>query len=326
MQVSWDYDRFSESDKKRRNEKFFEKISLGPTSRPCIIIDTQGKILMWYLPALLLPTRVVRMTVRFDPPADLSQEQLNTFVMGLRSHLLHALQANRSKSWRQEGFVGQPEELGLGAGQLSIAVGRFAIGHKVSAKMDLYSHQVNWLSNQRLIDPIKPSASLHSAEVQKWLSQMQPMEQFLDAVLRVVHPELWTANIAAAEKLVQQLPSSAPSWPTSFTGMDLIVNRVTPPHLDGGGAVTFYDHLLSLGFSHQATLALEDLEAEFAYGPGTSVFLTGKVLTHSVPAWSGGERVVIAHYSKDDVHDRLGIPQPTLPTQLGLLALFTAST
>lgn len=122
-------------------------------------------------------------------------------------------------------------------------------------------------------------------------------------VLHIVHPELWTANIAATEKLVQQLPSLALLWPTFFTSMDLIVNQVTPPHLDSRGAVTFYDHLLSLGFGHQATLALEDLKAKFAYSPGTSVFLIGRMLIHSVPVWSGGESVVIAHYFKDDVHD-----------------------
>lgn len=99
--------------------------------------------------------------------------------------------------------------------------------------------------------------------------------------------------------------------------MDIIVNRITPPHIDAGGAPSFYDHLLSLGQGHSASLHLEDLDAQFAYLPGTSVFLTGRVLTHSVPGWVGGERVVVAHYSKDDVHDRLGITRPTLPTVAG---------
>jgi hypothetical protein len=175
------------------------------------------------------------------------------------------------------------------------------------------------------VDPIKPSALLQSAKVQMWLSQIQPTKHFLDSVLHIIHPELWTANTAAVGQLVSQLSLSTPtsSWPTSFTGMDLIVNRATPPHLDSRGAVTFYDHLLSLGFSHEATLDLDDFGAKFTYAPGTSVFLTGRVLTHSVPAWLGSERAVIAHYSKDDVHDRLGVPRPALPTQLDFLALFS---
>ena len=100
------------------------------------------------------------------------------------------------------------------------------------------------------MDPIKPSTLLKSTKVQMWLCQMQPLEYFLGAVLHIIHPELWTANTAAVDQLVLQLLPLSPSWPTSFTGMDLIVNRVTPPHLDSRGAVTFYGHLLSLGFGH----------------------------------------------------------------------------
>ncbi|KAI9574132.1 hypothetical protein HD554DRAFT_2010155 [Boletus coccyginus] len=104
--------------------------------------------------------------------------------------------------------------------------------------------------------------------------------------------------------------------------MDLIVNRVTPLHLDSGVVVTFYDHLLSLDFGHQVILHLDNFEAKFTYALGTSVFLTGRVLTHFVPVWSSSKRVVIGHYFKDDVHDWLGVSQPTLSTQLGFLALF----
>ena len=89
--------------------------------------------MVWYLPGLLLPARVVRIMLRLDPLADLWQEQLNSFVMGLWPYLLQALHGNRSKSWRREGFVGQLDQLSLGAGQLSMAVGRFAIGHKINA-------------------------------------------------------------------------------------------------------------------------------------------------------------------------------------------------
>ncbi|KAF8545705.1 hypothetical protein OG21DRAFT_1428787, partial [Imleria badia] len=66
----------------------------------------------------------------------------------------------------------------------------------------------------------------------------------------------------------------------------------TPPHLDTGGAVLFYNHLLSLGQGHSAILKLEDLGASLLYTPETSVFLTGRgVLKHSVPQWVGGDRV-----------------------------------
>jgi hypothetical protein len=94
------------------------------------------------------------------------------------------------------------------------------------------------------------------------------------------------------------------------------VNRTTPPHLDTGGAPSFYDFLLSLGGDHGAVLCLDDIDCQLSYSPGTGVFLAGRVLVHSVSKWVGGERVVIAHYSKDGILNRLGIARPTLPTQL----------
>jgi hypothetical protein len=143
------------------------------------------------------------------------------------------------------------------------------------------------------------------------------LEQFLDAVLKVVHPEMWTANQAATSQMVQHLDFPLFAWPTSYREMDVIVNRVTPAHHDSGGANTFYDHLVSLGQGHNAKLRLDDLQAEFAYLPGTSLLFAGKVLTHSVPKWDDGERVVISHYSKDEVHERLQVIKPSLPSHLG---------
>jgi hypothetical protein len=106
-----------------------------------------------------------------------------------------------------------------------------------------------------------------------------------------------------------------PTWPTVYSGMDVIANRTSPEHFDRGGAVTFYDHLVNFGQDHDARLCVDALKAEFVYRPGTSVLFTGKVFEHSVPHWSGGERMVIAHYSKDNVHLRLDVERPLLPNQ-----------
>lgn len=81
--------------------------------------------------------------------------------------------------------------------------------------------------------------------------------------------------------------------------------------------MTFYDHLLSLGEDHGAEIHLHDFDADFAYQPGTSILFSGKILAHSVGEWrKEKERLVIAHYARDDVQDRLGVERPLLPTQL----------
>jgi hypothetical protein len=56
--VEWDFDRFVESGTK--SEKYFTKVNLGLIENPATIVDSHGKILIWYLPGLLLPCRVVR--------------------------------------------------------------------------------------------------------------------------------------------------------------------------------------------------------------------------------------------------------------------------
>lgn len=125
------------------------------------------------------------------------------------------------------------------------------------------------------------------------------------------------ASSKATSLLLQKLNTSV-TWPTVYSDMDIIANRKTPRHCDKGGAYTFYDHLICFGQGHDAILQLNDLHAEFEYLPGTSVLFSGKALYHSVEEWSKGERMVVAHYAKDDVHDRLGVPRPqALPTQLG---------
>jgi hypothetical protein len=144
-----------------------------------------------------------------------------------------------------------------------------------------------------------------------------PVEHLLDAVLKAVHPDMWRANSEATSLLLGQLKTPLPVWPTLYPGLDIIANRITPSHCDQGGALTFYDHLVNFGHAQHAQLELEELDAKFAYKPGTSVLFPGKGLSHAVPDWGEGERVVIAHYGKDIIQDKIGVARPSLPTQLG---------
>jgi hypothetical protein len=61
---------------------------------------------------------------------------------------------------------------------------------------------------------------------------------------------------------------------------------------------------------------LEDIHADLEYEPGTSVLFSGRVFCHSVLKWEG-DRLVVAHYAKENIYDRLKEAKPALPTQLG---------
>jgi len=117
-----------------------------------------------------------------------------------------------------------------------------------------------------------------------------------------------------------QSPSSI-EWPSIYSGIDIIINQETPSHQDGSSAPSLLDLVVSLG-SHDALFHISDLGAEFAYLPGTLIFLAGKLLKHGVPEWNKGERIALAHYMKDDVHNRFNVARPAFTEQKDILRHF----
>jgi hypothetical protein len=99
-------------------------------------------------------------------------------------------------------------------------------------------------------------------------------------------------------------------WPSFFSGIEVISNRRTPPHRDAKAATSAYDFLLSAGRHKSAVMELPDLRAKLSYTPGTLVAICGRVLRHAVTNWDSGERLCIAHFIRDAVHNRLGIKRP----------------
>ncbi|KAI6115786.1 hypothetical protein EDD17DRAFT_1478847, partial [Pisolithus thermaeus] len=107
-------------------------------------------------------------------------------------------------------------------------------------------------------------------------------------------------------------------WPSIYLGIDVIVNQETPPHLDQVSAPSLLDLVVSLG-THDAQFYISELGTIFCYQPGTMIYLAGKLLTHSVPKQETGERIALAHYMKDAVHNRFGLARPAFTKQRGIL-------
>ena len=47
------------SEEKDKLQKFFGDVQLGTFSEPCIVLDKYGRIVVWYLPDIVHPHRVV---------------------------------------------------------------------------------------------------------------------------------------------------------------------------------------------------------------------------------------------------------------------------
>ncbi|KAG2030611.1 hypothetical protein BDR03DRAFT_822265, partial [Suillus americanus] len=142
------------------------------------------------------------------------------------------------------------------------------------------------------------------------------------AITAASAPDLFEAGALAITWVVEELQGSgrqisAPifHWPLIFSGLEIIANRTTLSHQDAGGSPTLFDLLISLGSSHEAKLTLADVGAELDYNPGTMVFISGKVLQHSIGPWGPGERLIIAHFMKDKIHSRVKVSRPTFSMQ-----------
>jgi hypothetical protein len=103
--------------------------------------------------------------------------------------------------------------------------------------------------------------------------------------------------------------------------MQVIVNRLTPPHRDMGGSPTHYDLLVSAGTHSKARLEFREIGLELSYSPGTMAIVCGRVFLHEVRGWEDGERICVAHMMKDDVHDRQDVARPKWPEQSQYLSL-----
>ena len=67
--------------------------------------------------------------------------------------------------------------------------------------------------------------------------------------------------------------------------------------------------LVSVGTYNEGVLILPGLGLTFQYNPGTVVGLCGKLLKHAVPEVVGN-RVCLAYYMRDKVHERIGVSAP----------------
>jgi hypothetical protein len=144
-------------------------------------------------------------------------------------------------------------------------------------------------------------------------------EAIISAMFMVTHPAQYRHAAEARHSTLTDayVTSRWPEcrkWPTVFTGISVMTNRVTPAHCDSKGENSGYDALVSVGTADAAILTLADLGATFSYPPQTVVFLTGRVLTHEVKEWGNGDRTCYAHWTRQAVFKKFGFAPTEWPT------------
>ncbi|KAI6011636.1 hypothetical protein EDC04DRAFT_2609807 [Pisolithus marmoratus] len=216
------------------------------------------------------------------PPARV--EHLNEVHIPLEDSLVQCSKTG-GPSERRFGHKHVPEEDGnekFGHGRLMNSPATFQQAH-----MEYFWRLID---PQRLEDQVYESSSLKKPAVRQWLRDITYAEDFWNSIAEIGLPDLAQVGkeaISAKQHWVTTQPPCPVRWPSIYLGIDVIVNQETPPHQDQASAPSLLDLV-----------------------PGTMVFLAGKLLTHSVPKWEKGERIALAHYMKDAIHNRFGLARP----------------
>ena len=231
--------------------------------------------------------------------------------MGNLDSLLSASQ--NTSSWRQGNFRHSPNSH-FQAGNADFSPGWFMQRHEVNYLSIIALIIPTGLPCQRLEDGLYISTLLRTPTGGNFMAAISNAEILINSVTALCSRQLYQLGMESINILKNELNGrrhdNVAFWPSVFSGIGVIVNRVTPSHRDKGACAQAYDLLVSMGTHTSATLSLSDVQAELSYQPGTIVLVCGRVLRHAVESWEGGDRICCAHYMRDNVHNRLGLPRP----------------
>ena len=154
-------------------------------------------------------------------------------------------------------------------------------------------------------------------DLRRFLHEIEDVAAIMDAILSVVHPELWKRALSAMA-LIKDLPGYEPektravaAWPTVFSALQVIVNRCTVYHRDTNARKEWMDLLLTLGnYGETAVMSLRNLGFCVPYDSGSIVAITTRLVTHGVPHVPG-DRICVAFIMSDAVHSHFGTQCPS---------------
>jgi hypothetical protein len=167
------------------------------------------------------------------------------------------------------------------------------------------------------------SADLKLSHGQLFMRKLEQPSMLLSALLSVIHPNLYSTAKDAMQKLHEdpRLGAAAAEWPSVFSGLQVISNRLTPHHRDFKSRCSWYDILCSVGPYTDASLSLSNLGVKLEYKSGSVVAIGGRIVQHGVEAYSG-ERVCFAYFMRANVHERLRVPNASWSTMQGIRERF----
>ncbi|KII83092.1 hypothetical protein PLICRDRAFT_119857, partial [Plicaturopsis crispa FD-325 SS-3] len=258
------------------------QIKPGIIGTPMTVVDMHGVILLWYLPGALCKNRqetIIEHTARLEP---LLRESVSKHVGG---------------NWRTDPALYSAADkcVKVPRGCINVSPAWFQQGHDTPD------------------DHLETSSSLRGRDAKfthPWLEDMAESLALINAVMGIIHPELYLCGRETLLKLGRSTEGESLAyvlrkWGSVFNGAAIIGNRETPIHRDNNSRGQWYDLLATVGTYDDAVMEIPVVGIRLDYSGGTMVGLAGRILSHGVSR-SVGERLCLAFYMRDKVHQRMG--------------------
>jgi hypothetical protein len=142
----------------------------------------------------------------------------------------------------------------------------------------------------------------------------------LSALLSVIHLQLylWATEVIRALEQTEDFGEAIHQWPSVFSGMQLIANRMTHEHWDFKSQLEWYDILVIIGPYLEAWMTVPNIRVWLKYDSSTVISLSGQVLQHAVQSFNG-ERVCYADFMRSNVHERMRVCNSGWSTVKGIV-------
>ncbi|KLO17329.1 hypothetical protein SCHPADRAFT_887118 [Schizopora paradoxa] len=146
--------------------------------------------------------------------------------------------------------------------------------------------------------------------------QSKILSQRLNGILQEIDPEFFGGLQAVRsfiDRNIASVASLAANDPILMEGRSLIFNRQTPLHNDSLDCPTGWQFIIAAGhFTSGGSLYIPHLDLSLRLLPGDLVALRGRVLSHEIEPWSGGQRISMVNFTHESVWKYAKVPMPHL--------------
>ncbi|KAG1882237.1 hypothetical protein F4604DRAFT_1577679, partial [Suillus subluteus] len=245
---------------------------------PSVVIDSGGRIIVWYLPGALTTMIMV------------------CFFAHL--HVILSYPDVKIAQWRthRSNFHASPDGM-VTPGCINISPAWFQQGREVHG----FSPEV--------------SAALKGDASRNITTSLQRSGIIVSAALWVMHPDLYWAGMETQVRLgkwaaryeLDEMHYHLQRWTSVFNVVSIICNRRSPPHRDPKCRPAAFDIMTTAGMYHPVVMDFMNLGIKFLYDSGSMLASSCRLVRHYMNV-EEGNRIVTAWYMRDSIHNFVGTP------------------